>query len=113
MGTSRWMPRSSTPCTRRQWKMAEAKRGAAVKRTCGKFLSGSTEMSSCSIGIKKAVKTEKAPAAVGPYSQAIKANNMVFVFGVLGLIPETGKFVSEDVEDQTEQAALGLLRVWV
>ncbi|GER54888.1 constitutive plastid-lipid associated protein [Striga asiatica] len=54
-------------------------------------------------GIKEAVKTEKAPAALGPYSQAIKANNMVFVSGVLGLIPETGKFVSEDVEDQTEQ----------
>ncbi|XP_051134012.1 reactive Intermediate Deaminase A, chloroplastic [Andrographis paniculata] len=54
-------------------------------------------------GIKEAVQTDKAPAALGPYSQAIKANNMVFVSGVLGLIPETGKFVSDDVEDQTEQ----------
>ncbi|CAI0437200.1 unnamed protein product [Linum tenue] len=52
---------------------------------------------------KEAVKTEKAPAALGPYSQAIKVNNLVFVSGVLGLIPETGKFVSEDVEGQTEQ----------
>ncbi|CAK7338494.1 unnamed protein product, partial [Dovyalis caffra] len=52
---------------------------------------------------KEAVKTDKAPAALGPYSQAIKSNNLVFVSGVLGLIPETGKFVSEDVEDQTEQ----------
>jgi len=40
---------------------------------------------------------------LGPYSQAIKANNLVFVSGVLGLIPETGKFISESVEDQTEQ----------
>ncbi|KAI3466248.1 hypothetical protein Pfo_022911 [Paulownia fortunei] len=55
------------------------------------------------LGIKEAVQTEKAPAALGPYSQAIKANNMLFVSGVLGLVPETGKFVSDSVEDQTEQ----------
>ncbi|KAK4491723.1 hypothetical protein RD792_002505 [Penstemon davidsonii] len=54
-------------------------------------------------GTKEAIKTEKAPAALGPYSQAIKANNMLFVSGVLGLMPETGKFVSESVEEQTEQ----------
>ncbi|OMO80633.1 Zinc finger, RING-type [Corchorus capsularis] len=54
-------------------------------------------------GIKEAVATDKAPAALGPYSQAIKANNLLFVSGVLGLIPETGKFVSDSVEDQTEQ----------
>nr|XP_043628277.1 reactive Intermediate Deaminase A, chloroplastic-like [Erigeron canadensis] len=53
--------------------------------------------------IKEAVVTDKAPAALGPYSQAIKANNTLFVSGVLGLIPETGKFVSDSVEDQTEQ----------
>ncbi|XP_062190664.1 reactive Intermediate Deaminase A, chloroplastic-like [Phragmites australis] len=53
--------------------------------------------------IKEAVQTEKAPAALGPYSQAIKANNLVFVSGVLGLNPVTGKFVSESVEEQTEQ----------
>lgn len=40
------------------------------------------------VGIKQAVQTDKAPAALGPYSQAIKANNLVFVSGVLGLIPE-------------------------
>ncbi|GAV72925.1 Ribonuc_L-PSP domain-containing protein, partial [Cephalotus follicularis] len=54
-------------------------------------------------GKKEGVVTEKAPAALGPYSQAIKANNLVFVSGVLGLIPETGKFVSDSIEDQTEQ----------
>ncbi|KAE8706549.1 Reactive Intermediate Deaminase A [Hibiscus syriacus] len=58
---------------------------------------------SISPGIKEAVVTEKAPAALGPYSQAIKANNILFVSGVLGLIPETGKFISDSVEDQTEQ----------
>lgn len=40
------------------------------------------------LGIKEAVQTDKAPAALGPYSQAIKANNMIFVSGCLGLIPE-------------------------
>ncbi|XP_076897083.1 reactive Intermediate Deaminase A, chloroplastic-like [Bidens hawaiensis] len=53
--------------------------------------------------IKEAVVTDKAPASLGPYSQAIKANNTLFVSGVLGLIPETGKFVSDNVEEQTEQ----------
>ncbi|KAB5534828.1 hypothetical protein DKX38_017914 [Salix brachista] len=60
-------------------------------------------MSVLSVAKKEAAKTDKAPAALGPYSQAIKSNNLVFVSGVLGLIPETGKFVSQDVEDQTEQ----------
>ncbi|KAM7492703.1 hypothetical protein LguiA_035624 [Lonicera macranthoides] len=53
--------------------------------------------------IKEAVQTDKAPAALGPYSQAVKANNMVFVSGVLGLVPETGEFLSDGIEDQTEQ----------
>ncbi|KAF3600446.1 hypothetical protein F2Q69_00037793 [Brassica cretica] len=52
---------------------------------------------------KEVVSTDKAPPAVGPYSQAIKANGFVFVSGVLGLVPETGEFISDDVEDQTYQ----------
>ncbi|KAG0580421.1 hypothetical protein KC19_4G171800 [Ceratodon purpureus] len=52
---------------------------------------------------KEAVVTDKAPAALGPYSQAIKSGNLVFCSGVLGLVPETGKFVSDDVQGQTEQ----------
>ncbi|KAJ7560319.1 hypothetical protein O6H91_04G124200 [Diphasiastrum complanatum] len=53
--------------------------------------------------VKDAVATDKAPPALGPYSQAIKANNFLFVSGVLGMDPETGKFVSDAVEEQTEQ----------
>ncbi|CAN6457597.1 unnamed protein product [Victoria cruziana] len=64
------------------------------------FASLSTSAAS---GKREAIQTEKAPAALGPYSQAIKANNLLFVSGVLGLVPETGKFVSDSVEDQTEQ----------
>lgn len=40
------------------------------------------------VEIKEAVQTEKAPAALGPYSQAIKSNNLLFMSGVLGLVPE-------------------------
>ncbi|GKV38823.1 hypothetical protein SLEP1_g46691 [Rubroshorea leprosula] len=43
---------------------------------------------STSPGLKEAVATDKAPAALGPYSQAIKANNLLFVSGVIGLVPE-------------------------
>ncbi|XP_039065489.1 reactive Intermediate Deaminase A, chloroplastic-like [Hibiscus syriacus] len=54
-------------------------------------------------GIKEAVVTKKTPTTLGPYSQAIKDNNLLFVSCVLGLIPETGKFISDTVEDQTKQ----------
>ncbi|KAF8044829.1 hypothetical protein N665_6472s0002 [Sinapis alba] len=67
------------------------------------FASLTISAASENAGKKEVVATEKAPAALGPYSQAIKANNLVFLSGVLGLIPETGKFVSDSVEDQTEQ----------
>lgn len=40
------------------------------------------------VGIKESVQTKGAPAALGPYSQAIKSNNLLFVSGVLGLVPE-------------------------
>ncbi|KAJ4725090.1 reactive Intermediate Deaminase A, chloroplastic-like [Melia azedarach] len=58
---------------------------------------------SADASLKEVVDTDKAPAALGPYSQAIQANNLLFVSGVLGLAPETGDFVSDFVEDQTVQ----------
>jgi 2-iminobutanoate/2-iminopropanoate deaminase len=51
----------------------------------------------------KVISTKKAPAAVGPYSQAISANGLVFVSGQLGIDPATGKLV-DGVEAQAEQA---------
>ncbi|NPV88416.1 RidA family protein [Coprothermobacteraceae bacterium] len=48
------------------------------------------------------VKCEKAPAAIGPYSQAIKAGGFVFTSGQLGIDPSTGQLV-EGVENQTRQ----------
>ena len=49
------------------------------------------------------INTSKAPAAVGPYVQAIKAGNMLFSSGQLGLIPETGA-LPEGVQAQTRQS---------
>ncbi|MCC6451455.1 MAG: RidA family protein [Acidobacteria bacterium] len=54
------------------------------------------------------VATEKAPGAIGPYSQAIKANGMVFCSGQIPIDPATGNFVSEDVAEQTEQVLKNL-----
>lgn len=53
--------------------------------------------------MNEVVSTENAPGAIGPYSQAIKANGMVFCSGQIPIDPETGQFVSEDVAEQTEQ----------
>ncbi|KAI5064299.1 hypothetical protein GOP47_0021302 [Adiantum capillus-veneris] len=65
--------------------------------------SGAARSMAQSVLQKEAVVAADAPAALGPYSQAIKAGNLVFVSGVLGLVPETGSFISESVEGQTEQ----------
>lgn len=52
---------------------------------------------------KEIVATENAPGAIGPYSQAVKAGEFVFVSGQIPIDPATGNFVSEDVAGQTEQ----------
>ena len=58
--------------------------------------------------MKQTVSTENAPGAIGPYSQAIKANGMVFCSGQIPIDPATGEFVSDDVADQTEQVLKNL-----
>jgi 2-iminobutanoate/2-iminopropanoate deaminase len=50
------------------------------------------------------ISTQKAPAAVGPYSQAVRYGNLVFVSGQLGLDPKTGDFVSPVTAEQARQA---------
>ena len=50
------------------------------------------------------LNTEKAPAAIGPYSQAIEANNMVFVSGQLPIDPSTGNFVEGGAPEQARQS---------
>jgi len=53
---------------------------------------------------KVIVKSDKAPAALGPYSVAVKAGHMVFTAGQLGIDPSTGEFVEGGIEAQTRQA---------
>jgi 2-iminobutanoate/2-iminopropanoate deaminase len=53
--------------------------------------------------MKKVVKTENAPQAIGPYSQAIIANGLVFCSGQIPLVPETNALLSGPIEDQTRQ----------
>ena len=50
--------------------------------------------------MKKIVSTDKAPAAIGPYSQAVQAGQFLFASGQIPLEPKTGKMVSGSVEDQ-------------
>ena len=57
------------------------------------------------------IKTEKAPAAIGPYSQAIAVNQLLFVSGQLGLIPESGELAGPDLAAQAEQALKNLSMV--
>ncbi len=52
----------------------------------------------------QAIHTEKAPKAIGPYSQAIKVGNLVFASGQVPLVPATGEFVEGGIQEQTRQA---------
>lgn len=54
--------------------------------------------------MKKVIVTTKAPAAIGPYNQAIQVGNMLFASGQLGLDPATGNFPEGGVKEQTIQS---------
>lgn len=54
--------------------------------------------------MKEKIESMKAPAAIGPYSQAVNNGGLVFVSGQLPIYCETGEFVSDDVSDQTRQS---------
>jgi 2-iminobutanoate/2-iminopropanoate deaminase len=58
--------------------------------------------------MKEIVATNDAPGAIGPYSQAVKVNGMVFCSGQIPIDPATGDFVSDDVAEQTEQVIRNL-----
>ncbi len=60
---------------------------------------------------RKAVKSERAPAPVGPYEQAVMAGEFVFLSGQIGLDPSTGKMVDGGVPEQTAQAIENLKAV--
>ena len=53
--------------------------------------------------MKKIINTPQAPKAIGPYSQAIEANGMLFISGQIPIDPATGKIVDEEIKEQTTQ----------
>ncbi len=61
--------------------------------------------------MKEIISTDNAPGAIGPYSQAIKAGNMIFCSGQIPIDVETGEFISEDISEQTEQVLRNLKAV--
>jgi len=52
---------------------------------------------------KKIINTTNAPAAIGPYSQAIEANGSLYISGQVPIVPATGKVIEGDITAQTEQ----------
>ncbi len=60
---------------------------------------------------RQIVSTDNAPAAVGPYSQAVRCGNLIYTAGQLGLDPQSGKLVSGGIEAQTRQALTNLKAV--
>ena len=52
---------------------------------------------------KEIISTENAPQAIGPYSQAVKAGNLMFISGQIPLDPKTGDLVSESIDEQAKQ----------
>lgn len=54
--------------------------------------------------MKQKISTSNAPAAIGPYSQAVKAGDTLYLSGQIGMNPATGELVSADVKEQTAQA---------
>ena len=61
--------------------------------------------------MREIISTDKAPGAIGPYSQAIKTGGMVFCSGQIPIDPVTGEFVSNDITEQTEQVLKNLSAV--
>ena len=57
------------------------------------------------------INTEKAPAAVGPYSQAVEVGGMVYTSGQIALDPATGNLVGKTIEEQAEQVMKNLVSV--
>ena len=62
---------------------------------------------------KQTINTENAPAAIGPYSQAVRAGGLVFLSGQIPLVPETMEMVPGDVVDQAHQVFTNLRAVTV
>lgn len=64
------------------------------------------------LSVKEIISTEHAPRAIGPYSQAVRAGNLVFASGQIPIDPATGNFVPGGVAEQTEQVLRNLSAVF-
>ncbi len=60
---------------------------------------------------KQIIQTEKAPKAIGPYSQAVKVGSFIFTAGQIGLDPQSGELIAPDIESQTRQALTNLRHI--
>ena len=61
--------------------------------------------------MRKKIATKNAPAAIGPYSQAVQYGNLLFVSGQIAIDPQTGNLVEGDIEAQTEQVLKNLTAI--
>ncbi len=61
--------------------------------------------------MKTIISTSKAPAAIGPYSQAVRKGDTLYLSGQIGMVPATGELVSADVKEQTGQALANMKAV--
>ena len=62
--------------------------------------------------VKKIITTDRAPGAIGPYSQAVRAGNLIFASGQIPIDPVTGDFVAGGIAEQTEQVLRNLTAVF-
>jgi 2-iminobutanoate/2-iminopropanoate deaminase len=62
--------------------------------------------------VKDIIATDRAPQAIGPYSQAVRAGNLVFASGQIPINPATGEFVAGGIAEQTEQVLRNLTAVF-
>ena len=61
--------------------------------------------------MNQAIHTDNAPAAIGPYSQAVKAGNTIYVSGQLPVDPATGKFAGDSIAEQTKQSLTNIKNI--
>jgi len=62
--------------------------------------------------VKQIIATDRAPRAIGPYSQAVRTGNMLFASGQIPIDPATGEFVAGGIAEQTEQVMRNLSQVF-
>ena len=61
--------------------------------------------------MKKVISTQKAPKAIGPYSQAILSGNTLYCSGQIAINPETGELILSSISEETDQVMKNILEV--